>query len=115
MFPRFFGITKTFSPVSRPLAPFFAAVLAPLPAPEELPERQNAVLQVIKNFKSPDRAVIVVSHDLEDIFNVADRVVVMRNGRIVGDRPTAETSADEIVALMTFGSYAERGGEPPRG
>jgi ABC-type sugar transport system ATPase subunit len=78
-------------------------------------QERNAVLQVIKNFKSPDRAVIVVSHDLEDIFNVADRVVVMRNGRIVGDRPTAETSADEIVALMTFGSYAERGGEPPRG
>ena len=67
-------------------------------------QERNAVLQVIKNFRSPERTVIVVSHDLEDIFNVSDRVIVMRNGRIVGDRPTAQTSADEIVALMTFGS-----------
>jgi ABC-type sugar transport system ATPase subunit len=67
-------------------------------------QERNAVLQVIRNFKSPQRVVIVVSHDLEDIFNVSDRVVVMRNGRIVGDLATAQTSADEIVALMTFGT-----------
>ena len=75
-------------------------------------QERNAVLQVIKNFRSPERAVIVVSHDLEDIFNVSDRVIVMRNGRIVGDRPTAQTSANEIIALMTFGR-AGRVADPP--
>jgi D-xylose transport system ATP-binding protein len=72
-------------------------------------QERAAVLQVIKNFRSPDRAVVVVSHDLDDIFNVSDRVVVMRNGRIVGDRRTSETTADEIVGLMTFGKYEGRG------
>ncbi len=71
-------------------------------------QERNAVLQVIKNFKSPERAVVVVSHDLDDVFDVSDRVIIMRNGRVVGDRLTTETSADEIVALMAFGTYAGR-------
>jgi ABC-type sugar transport system ATPase subunit len=33
----------------------------------------------------------------------------MRNGRVIGDRRTSQTSVDEIVALMTFGTYAGRG------
>ncbi len=85
-------------------------------------QERNAVLRVITNFRSPERAVIVVSHDLDDIFDVSDRVIVMRNGRIVGDRLIGQTSADEIVALMTFGSpgraadaAATLGHEPPRG
>ena len=47
--------------------------------------------------------VIVVSHNLEDVFSITDRIVAMRAGRVVGERLTKMTSPDEIVGLMLGG------------
>jgi simple sugar transport system ATP-binding protein len=44
--------------------------------------------------------VIVISHNLQDVFATADRVVVMRRGKKVGERAIAETDNNEIVGLM---------------
>ncbi|PKP67838.1 MAG: sugar ABC transporter ATP-binding protein, partial [Alphaproteobacteria bacterium HGW-Alphaproteobacteria-8] len=45
-------------------------------------------------------AVLLVSHNLEHVFRVADRIAVMHRGAISAIRPTAETSRAEIVGLI---------------
>lgn len=66
-----------------------------------------ATLEVIKQFREHGLGVMVVSHDLEDIFRITDRIVVMRAGRVVGVRSTAATSSAEIVNLITMGIAEE--------
>jgi ABC-type sugar transport system ATPase subunit len=45
-------------------------------------------------------AIIFVSHRLAEVFEISDRIVVMRDGRIIGALHTAETSRDQVVGLM---------------
>ena len=58
-------------------------------------------LRLIKNINSRGISVVVVSHNLEHIFEIVDRITVLRLGRIVGTRIKKETSSDEIVSLIT--------------
>ena len=63
----------------------------------------RATLKVIEGFRDRALGVIVVCHDLEDIFSITDRIIAMRAGRIVGERVTEMTSPDEILELMMMG------------
>jgi simple sugar transport system ATP-binding protein len=67
---------------------------------------QRKVMELIRGLKSQGVAVILVSHNLHDIFGVADRIVVMRRGEMVGERATSLTDGDEIVRLMVGDTYA---------
>jgi simple sugar transport system ATP-binding protein len=64
---------------------------------------QRKVLALIKTLKDQGRGVIFISHNLGDIFAVADRIVVLRRGVKAGERKPAETNGDEIVRLMVGG------------
>ena len=59
------------------------------------------VLDLIHGLKDHDVAVILISHRLQDIFAVCDRIMVLRQGQVVGNTPESQTSMDEIVALIT--------------
>jgi ABC-type sugar transport system ATPase subunit len=59
------------------------------------------VLEIIAELRARGKAVIVISHDLEVVFEVADRVQVMRLGRRAGVRRTIDTDRSEIVSLIT--------------
>ncbi len=61
----------------------------------------SKVLDVIRVLKEHDVAVILISHRMPDIFEVCDRIVVLRQGVKVGDVLRSQTSMDEIVALIT--------------
>ena len=61
----------------------------------------SKVLDVIRRLKEHDVAVILISHRMPDIFEVCDRIVVLRQGVKVGDVPRSHTNMDEIVALIT--------------
>jgi ABC-type sugar transport system ATPase subunit len=63
-------------------------------------EESRKVLKLITRLKDQGRAVIVISHNLEHVFSVADRIVVLRRGRLVGIRRREETTADEIVRFI---------------
>lgn len=63
-------------------------------------EETRKVLRLVSRLKAQGRAVIVISHNLEHVFSVADRIVVLRRGRLVGDRHKSETNAAEIVHLI---------------
>jgi simple sugar transport system ATP-binding protein len=59
------------------------------------------VLSLIHRLKEQGIAVMLISHRMPDIFAVCDRVVVMRRGEKRADKPIAETSPEEVTALIT--------------
>jgi simple sugar transport system ATP-binding protein len=59
------------------------------------------VLNLIRELKRQQIAVILISHRMPDVFAVADRITVLRRGRKVADKPTTDTSPEEITGLIT--------------
>ena len=59
------------------------------------------VLNMIRRLKESNHAVILISHRMPDVFEVCDRVVVLRRGEVVADKPTANSSPEEITGLIT--------------
>jgi ABC-type sugar transport system ATPase subunit len=58
---------------------------------------------LIHRLKSQGVAIIFISHNLIDIFAVADRIMVLRRGELAGERLSKDTNGDEIVKLMVGG------------
>jgi ABC-type sugar transport system ATPase subunit len=58
------------------------------------------VLRLIKHLKDQGYAVIIISHNMEHIFSVSDRIMVLRHGQLVGVRNKTETTGIEIVQLI---------------
>ncbi|MCJ7780510.1 MAG: ATP-binding cassette domain-containing protein, partial [Acidimicrobiia bacterium] len=61
---------------------------------------QRKVREMILTLKEQNIPVIVVSHNMKDIFAVADRAIVLRHGAVVGDLMIAETNEEEVVGYM---------------
>ncbi|MDK2857164.1 MAG: ribose transport system ATP-binding protein [Verrucomicrobiota bacterium] len=61
---------------------------------------QKKVLNLVNSLKSQGIGIIIISHQMYDIFEVADRIIVMRRGRKVAERLVSETDPDEIVGLI---------------
>lgn len=61
------------------------------------------VLDVVKRLRETDHAVVYISHNLRDVFEVADRICVLRQGTNVSTWVKSETTPDEIVAAITGG------------
>ncbi|HLQ17600.1 MAG TPA: sugar ABC transporter ATP-binding protein, partial [Tabrizicola sp.] len=59
------------------------------------------VLNLIRRLRDQGVAVILISHRMPDVFGVADRVVVLRRGNVVADKPVAATSPEEVTGLIT--------------
>ena len=64
---------------------------------------QRKVISLIHQLKAQGRGVIFISHNLQDIFAVSDRIVVLRRGVQAGERKISETTHDEVVKLMVGG------------
>jgi ABC-type sugar transport system ATPase subunit len=67
------------------------------------------VLSLITRLASRGHAVLVVSHNLNDVFQVADRIAVMYLGRLAAVGPASEFDRTSVVDLMTTGTSARRG------
>ena len=59
------------------------------------------VLELIKEVKAQGLAIIMISHNLPEVFMVADRITVLRLGRTITTLETASTSLESIVGMMT--------------
>ena len=64
----------------------------------------RVVLDLIRRLKTQGIAVIVISHNLNDVFSVADRVAVLRLGRVVSVGPKEQYDTESVVDLMTTGT-----------
>jgi D-xylose transport system ATP-binding protein len=72
--------------------------------------RQTAqVLALIKRMKEQGHGVLVISHNLADVFEVADRVYVLRLGTKAGDFAVGEVSQEEVVASITGAEFGGNG------
>jgi ABC-type sugar transport system ATPase subunit len=58
------------------------------------------VLDLILRLKATGTGVVIVSHNMRHVFSVADRILVLRNGRQVGVRDKSATAPDEIVKMI---------------
>jgi simple sugar transport system ATP-binding protein len=64
------------------------------------PQEVDELFSVLGAFKGAGNTVILITHKLREVMEVSDRVTVMRGGRAVGERHTAETSIPELAELM---------------
>jgi ABC-type sugar transport system ATPase subunit len=69
------------------------------------------VLDLIMRLRAAGRGVVIISHNLHHVFSVADRIMVLRRGALVGLRRKNETTPDEIVAMIVGGEATARAGE----
>lgn len=61
---------------------------------------QNKVLDLVRRLKDQGLGILIISHQLHDVFSVADRLVIMRRGKKVAERDTARTDQNEVVSLI---------------
>src|SRR5579864_3886736 len=70
------------------------------------------VLDLIRRLRDRGLAVMVISHNLNDVFEVADRIAVLYLGRMVAEGPAADFDRQSVVEYMTTGSSGGRPFEP---
>jgi ABC-type sugar transport system ATPase subunit len=61
----------------------------------------NKILDLIRSAKEHGVGIILISHNLQQVFEIADRIIVLRQGELVGIREKAKTTPDEIVSMIT--------------
>ena len=66
-------------------------------------ERRN-VLELIKSLRDAGIGILIISHNLPDVFEVADRICVLRRGERVGTVPAGDVDAGDLVAMITGAS-----------
>lgn len=59
------------------------------------------VLNLIRRLRDQGIVVVLISHRMPDVFDVADRVIVLRRGSKVADKQIAQTSPEEVTGLIT--------------
>ena len=59
------------------------------------------VLSLMRRLRDQGIAIVFISHRMPDIFEVSDRIVVMRRGAKVADKPIAASSPEEVTGLIT--------------
>ena len=65
------------------------------------------VLNLIKRIRSAGIAVIMISHSMPEVFEVADRITILRLGRTVRQMRCSQTSMTDVVAFMTGATAAD--------
>jgi len=64
------------------------------------PQESDKLMEFIKNFTAQGNSVVFITHKLKEVMEVADRVIVMRNGRVCGDLKAEDTNDIELSRLM---------------
>ena len=67
------------------------------------PAETAQVGQLIKQLKSEGIGIFLISHDIHDVFDLADRVTVMKNGQIVGVASVKDVTKDEVLGMIILG------------
>ena len=75
---------------------------AALGVPEQL-----KVLELIRTLRNQGVPVLLISHNMQDVFAVADRVIVMRRGSKAGEVRVSESNENEVVGLMVGAEYKQ--------
>jgi ABC-type sugar transport system ATPase subunit len=74
----------------------------------------QSVLDLIERLRDRGLAVMVISHNLNDVFEVADRIAILYLGRMVAQGPARDFDRQSVVEYMTTGGSNGRPSEPAR-
>jgi ABC-type sugar transport system ATPase subunit len=69
-------------------------------------EETKKVLELVKEMREQGLSVVMISHNLAHVFDLCDRISVMKTGVVAGTRHISETSRDEILRLIVMGREA---------
>ena len=78
------------------------------------PQETAQVGELIKELKKDGIGIFLISHDIHDVFDLADRVSVMKNGKVVGHARTQDVTKDEVLGMIILGKVPP-GAEPGPG
>src|ERR1700757_55755 len=67
------------------------------------PQETAQVAALIKKKKKEGPGVFLISHDIHDVFDLSDRICVMKNGRVVGTARVADVSKDDVLGMIILG------------
>ena len=67
------------------------------------PQETAQVGDLIRQLKSDGIGIFLISHDIHDVFDLADRIVVMKNGQVVGTARTGDVTKDEVLGMIILG------------
>jgi D-xylose transport system ATP-binding protein len=67
------------------------------------PQETAQVGELIKQLKAEGIGIFLISHDLHDVFDLADRLCVMKNGKVVGTASTKDVNHDEVLGMIIAG------------
>jgi D-xylose transport system ATP-binding protein len=67
------------------------------------PAETTQVKELIRQLKTDGIGIILISHDIHDVFDLADRISVMLQGKLVGTVQKAEVTIDEVLAMIIIG------------
>lgn len=68
------------------------------------PQETQQVAELILQLKKEGIGIFLISHDIHDVFDLADRVAVMKNGRLVGTARTRDVTKDEVLGMIILGA-----------
>lgn len=67
------------------------------------PQETAMVADLIKQLKKDGIGIFLISHDLHDVFDLSDRISVMKNGKLVGTCHTQDVTKDEVLGMIILG------------
>lgn len=67
------------------------------------PQETAQVGDLIRELKAEGIGIFLISHDIHDVFDLADRIVVMKNGQVVGSARTEDVTKDEVLGMIILG------------
>ena len=67
------------------------------------PQEAAQVADLVRQLKADGLGIFLISHDIHDVFDLADRICVMKNGRIVGTARVADITQEEVLGMIILG------------
>lgn len=67
------------------------------------PQETAQVGELVKQLKEDGIGIFLISHDIEDVFDLCDRVAVMKNGKMVGSAKVGDVTKDEVLGMIILG------------
>ncbi len=71
------------------------------------PAETDQVRQLIRQLKDEGIGILLISHDIHDVFDLADRISVMLQGKLVGTVKKDEVTTDEVLAMIIIGKMPD--------
>ncbi len=67
------------------------------------PEETSVVRDIIKKLKENGISIFLISHDINDLFDLSDKIAVLKNGKLIGVKEKLNSNKDEILEMIITG------------